>query len=438
MKEFTNKAYSVQEKEETLKSISEIKGDKKYIPKVSIKGDTILGEEKFFEIEYTSTGEVAIPSNESLYFLPTFWKLMQDEAPISSAITEQGLQAVKSVLNHHSCKKTRIQYLFLCFENIKNNKSVHQSMALAYYIMAVFNAQKVLYGKTLSDLFSEISKRYSLTDIIVDSCEYYMKAVEMNQSKIQGDIAESIFIGKHKHDTNISMRLHFLRYILEIKESFGKNNLDKLWNLYVTNCKFEYDTQEFLKWISAEQEINNNVLPVSLFEKETNEYLFTKICKSSDLLVKKFGLLYYKCFEKHFKLINNDNKTIDIKQGRVKVNNFESLIGINEIWENVGFDHQEPVQIKFREFLIDLYLNMGENLNSKRAEIWNAFIERCMSTIIKADCEKEQILIANIVKLLLLFLDNMDGKKYSSSETYSSQQTTYIINVTLKGSIDIF
>lgn len=423
MKEFTNRAFTVQENEENLRISSKSK-----------TGSTneLLDEDKLIECEITNSGEVATPSEESLYFLPTFWKLMQDEAPIPSAITELATLAIKAVLSHDFCKKTRIQYLFLCLENIKNHRSAQQSISLSYYIMAIFNTKRALHGKTLLDLFKEIMKRYSLTDIILDSCIYYMKAVELNQSKIQGEIAETIFIGKYKHGPNISIRLGFLQYVLGIKGGFGIENLDKLWNLYVTNCKIEYDTQEFLKWISLERETNNNILPISSFEKEENEQLFTKICKSRELLAKNFGSLYYKCFGKMFKQINFDNKTIDIKQGRVKAINFESIIGIDAVWENLGYNHQEPVRIKFCELLIDLYLNISDNLNSKRSDILNAFIDRSMTTIIKADCEKDQIIIANNVKLLLLFLDNLDGKKYTSSETSSSQQTTYIIHVNLK------
>lgn len=422
MKEFTIKAYNVQEKSKSLTDINSAESHQ-----ISL------------EAEYTSSGELSIPSADDLYFLPTFWKLMQDEAPVSQGITEQAAVAVRLIVNQRHCLKVRIQYLYLCLQNIKQNKSVQQCMGLSQIILVGFSAQKEFYGKTLQDLFKEIAKKDSLIDLILSSCQCYNKEVgeKIKQGKNQGETGDIIFAGKYKHSQNLSTRLTFLKFILHTGGStikFSNENILKLWNIFTIECKLENDTQEFLKWLSIEKENTADLLPISIFGKEENIYLFKIISQSRELLATNLGLHYYKCFAKQFKLINLEENSIEVKRGRVKAINIGMVIGLDDLWENVGYDHQDQARIKFCELMIDLYLNVSEVLQPRKNEICKTFVDRCMGIIMSADPEKKQIKIANVVKLLILFIDIMDGKKYVSNEGTSPHQNWYIINASMKSS----
>ena len=426
MKEFTIKAYNVQEKSKSFMDIKNFE-----IPQISLEG------------EYTNTGELTIPSDDELYFLPTFWKLMQDDAPVSTAITEQAALAIRPILNNPHCLKVRIQYLYLCLQNIKQKKSIQQSIALAHIMFLTFNNQKESYGKTLQDLFKEINKKDPLIDLILSSCEYYNKEVgeKIKQTKIQGEIGDAIFMGRYKHSQNLMTRLNFLKFILHlggIAMKFTNENILKLWNIFTIDCSLENDTQEFLKWLSIERENTPDLLPISIFGKEENVYLFKIISQSREFLAKNLGISFYKCFAKHFKLINLEDNVVEIKRGRVKAINIGMIIGLDDLWENVGYNHQDQTRVKFCELLIDLYLNVSEILQPRKSEICKTFVDRCMSIIMNADYEKEQIKIANIVKLLILFIDIMDGKKYNSNEVSTQHQNLYTIMANMKSSNNIY
>lgn len=393
------------------------------------------------KIEYTPSGDVAAPNKESFFFLPLIWNFMQDDAKVSPGIAEQALQSMIYLLQQPFCNSIRLQYLYLCMQNIKQLKSIYQSISLSHQIIISFKRQIPEIGLNLHEIIKEINIKFPFIDIIINSCQYYMKIVENTiiQSKLKTDILDTIFAGKHKHSQILKGIFSFMQSLLILGDAnikITKDHILKLWNTYVKECKVEYDTKEFLKWLSLEKESTINILPVCLFEKDINSYLFDLICKTNDKIVEENGLIFFKCFSKQFKLINIENNSIDIRRGRVKAVSFERMTGLDSVWEKVCRISGEQLRLKYCDLLVDIYLNVSEALQDKKVDFCKDFIDKAMKEIMKSDLEKEQLKIANLVKLILIFLEALDGKKYiSNNETHSVfGQSIYTINVTFKPS----
>lgn len=78
------------------------------------------------------------PKNE--YFaLKYLWDLAQDSSKIDVKYIENCLTAINNLLKSSYFKPEREKYLTMCFENIKQNTSVPQSLNVALHILSTYN-----------------------------------------------------------------------------------------------------------------------------------------------------------------------------------------------------------------------------------------------------------------------------------------------------------
>lgn len=425
MRDFSQKAILVQKKQKAFEEEKRVEEDIKN--NATQRMEKPPNEKKKLIVEHKISGELVEPSDDCLYFIPTFWKLMQDEAPVSADLSELALDALNKLLVGNTFYDYFAQFLFLCIQNMKKNKSIVQCNTIAYYILSSFKGSKNIYGITLQEWLKEISQAQPLIDIILSGCKHYEDIVE--KAKPKGEISDFIFEGKSKHSLNLVGRFRILETILQNggeSVKIGNERLLQLWKIYVTECKVSYDTKEFLNWISQEKEQSSNIIPYNIFQPEENAYLFQLVCQSRNILSDKLLSYYFKCFAKQFKLVNLTRGSIEIKRGKIKVLNFDQVFGIDELWENAIFcnDH---IRNKFCDLLIDAYNNISVTSYAKRIEIWKIFVNRCMASIINANPEKDQIQITNQIKLLILFLEVIDGKKFAGEHAANNVNSSSIL-----------
>jgi hypothetical protein len=75
----------------------------------------------FIEITFIDNEDKTIAEldEKSLFCIPIFWNLIQDEAPVSPNIADLALAALIENLNIKWCHKYKPQYLYLALQNIK-------------------------------------------------------------------------------------------------------------------------------------------------------------------------------------------------------------------------------------------------------------------------------------------------------------------------------
>ena len=362
------------------------------------------------------------PSSPDLYFIPTFWTLVQDDTPISLPLTELAMNALTDAIRSKYNENVYLQYINLCMQNLKAHKSIKQSLYLARYIFMVINAYKTtpqypLVAKVLSKLHQSLN----LVELLLSDFAFYLDVSRhKSASMTEEEHGERVFAGKYSHSQNLDIRFKFLEFILsqgseDIK--MGKENLQKLWDLFVTDSPALSDTKQFFRWISAEKESGASVVPVSQFTAEENVKLFETICKARELLAEKLGLVYYKCFAKHFKLVNMQNSALTIVRTKFNIKDYDRLQGLDALWENVSQSAEDQLRIKFSELLIDVYIYFAEGLKEKQPAICGAFLSRCMKEIMSSDSE---LVVGNLVKLMLLFIETIDGTKYTEPDTHAA------------------
>ncbi len=407
MKDFTLKAFNVQA---TMLPASEEK-------KKEAETNAAVLDQPLESLE--------LPCDPELYFVPTFWTLVQDDTPVSQALTELALVALSETLKAKYNEKCYAQYIVGCMRNLKTHKSVKQSLSLARYILLVINAYKISpQASPIPKLLSKLNKAMNLVGLILDDFSFYLglaraKIVPAAQLTDE-EMSEQVFAGKYGHLQNLEIRFKFLEMVLSQggeEICIGKDGLQRLWNMFVTESAVEFDMRQFFRWISAEKESGTNLLPVSVFTAEENLALFDIVCKAREPLSGRLGLAYYKCFSKHFKLVNLQAGAILVIKTKFNVKDYEKLKGLDQLWENVGHSSSDQTRIKFSELLVDAYMYPAEGIREKQATISAAFLDRCMKEIMQSDSEQ---VIGNLVKLLLLFTETADGSKYAEADSHSS------------------
>lgn len=395
------------------------------------------GQIKEIEIIHLNNKEVApIPEGE-LYCFHNFYAVLQDETTVSLAIAEQAKQGLFELLKQPFSAKYLPQIIYLLIENVKNNKSVPQNLLLLIYVFEVIFYQRALPMMSCSKMMKKLSNDYQLIELIINSCIYYSRIVysKIDMKNNQDDIGNNIFIGKYSHAINLEIRFKFLEFIIKRGPDnleLGNENIQKLWDLFVTLGKSEFDTKSFFKWISSETEPGTNAIAGQMLRKSEREFLLKLICSSKEKLANNLGLLYYKCFASQFAKINITAGNLSNSFGKILVKNYD-LIGLDAIWENISFNQNENGKLKFAELLIELYLNMSESLEKNKATIYGQFIYKCMNSIISAGKENHESVIENFVRLLLLFVETLDGKKYI---IHNDSANKFLLSVVSKDSMD--
>ena len=388
------------------------------------------------KIDRDPSGDVITPVGEALYGLPRLWALQQDESPIQPPLLDQATAAFKEIMASPEAAGYRHQYLHLCIQNVRKDRSVPQSLAMANSILAVIHANRVVHKTTVQEVINKLAKEYGLVEVMLNSLGLYEKKVMETVGKgvlRQENIGETVIVGKYKHSASLELRFRFVEYLRRFggdEAKFGKENLTKLWNLFVDGCGSEYDTRQFLKWLSNDKDATPAQGPTAVFSADENLVLFDTIAKARAKLGNKLDLSYYKCFANFFKLINIAANSLDIsKKGRVRVLKFASLIGVDAVWENVCLCSQEASRVKFCELLIEIYTSLDESLQDQKTKLMESFIDRCMQSIRvgKSEGEQNDLTIANVVKLLQQLFDMLDGKKYDEGDDPSLRKFEVVL-----------
>lgn len=66
----------------------------------------------------------------------------------------------------------------------------------------------------------------------------------------------------------------------------------------------------------------------------------------------------FNCFRRLFLIVNEEEKTLEIRKDRVYINNLNQLQGLDTLWGIAIQSEVKRVREICREFLVDLHLNI--------------------------------------------------------------------------------
>lgn len=360
-----------------------------------------------------SDGVLAVPEDPRLYFVMTFWELVQDESAASAQQANAMLKCLRELLSNPFCEVFRAQYLYLCIENLKRHRSVPQSLELAVYILEMSALRSNINLAKPKEWAKELWQKHNLFALFMEDCENYERLVRefCEKAGTQDNIEDSAIAGKYRHKHNIERRFYFFEQTMRIggkDADLGRENIERLCSLYIDNiCR--YDAKQFLISFSSKDETR---APVFIFNRKETKIFFDIISAARPKLI-SFGLAYYRCFANNFQLINMAASALKYIIDGILVLDFDELLGMDQLWDSVCHCEEKGTLKLFIDLLIAVHTKLDQGLSpEEKAKIEKAFIDRCFSTIMKLDVAQEELAITNLMKLLEAMFDYVDGKEF--------------------------
>ena len=91
-----------------------------------------------------------------------------------------------------------------------------------------------------------------------------------------------------------------------------------------------------------------------------------------------------RCWISHFKFINQaENQSLLYDSKRIRVRNFENLLGLDALWEIAIKSKNEKAKEASQELLVDLHLKLDRDSVDMeyRSKVIQYFVNRCMEPL---------------------------------------------------------
>jgi hypothetical protein len=209
---------------------------------------------------------------------------------------------------------------------------------------------------------------------------------QQQKKQIPDDLSNVTFAGKHSHELTLNLLLSFLEFLIEKSEhkvSLGNANIDTLWRNFVQQPNIHAEQSLFLKWINKTRESSDyDRKEIYLFTDDERKYFFTKILCNPTYVNSKVSYGQVKCFQKYFKVINEQEMNIEYQRKKMKVVAFEKILGLEALWKISIENENEKAREESMDLLVDIHLKLDIQIAVEdQQRIWTKFINDCMKLL---------------------------------------------------------
>jgi ubiquitin carboxyl-terminal hydrolase 34 len=308
----------------------------------------------------------------------------------------------------------------LCLTNLKDGKSVPQSLRLLARIFGSYNRREERDG--ISAVIAAAEKEYHLFDTFFANLHAYHQHVKQELAKLPAGHAVDIntmLIGKWQHLQHIRERFEFLDFTLGNSDlSLAPQQLDALWQSIVVQGLTVEERDLGLQWIETSRSTTNNKEYASLTD-ESIEYIFDH--KFAELDFAALTVQGLNAFEFLFRIVNAHRKKIVVYESRDKeyaVLSFE-LDGLALLWRIVLECRHAEVGKSAVQLMTRLYKSLAPDLKPQLVKLREEFIAQCMAYLSGAAKEfavkPDAALSLRIVRCLTLLKSLIEAFEGSSS-----------------------
>jgi len=219
-------------------------------------------------------------------------------------------------------------------------------------------------------------------------------------------------VGKNTHEFYLREFFELLEIILTKSRSnvnLRCENIDALWQMFVQKPNFDYDQDYFVRWVNKSRDKGYQE-ETFIFSEEERLYFFQKIlCNPTYVDFRKMSFGQFRCFQKYFKVINQQNQALRQSHSTFKVVNFKELLGVGHLWDITIQSEVDRTRDEAIDFLVDVHIRQDPRVPPEEAkEIQQGFLEKCFQVLEDPDmitCYHTPI------QLIIKLLDKFEGKK---------------------------
>jgi hypothetical protein len=279
------------------------------------------------------------------YGLPILYKILHQ----GNALGSQTLQSFIEMLRMRYTDTFKASYILKCIKNMLDGVAVYQSLSIITGVFQKTFSSRGFNGQpTISQAVVSLNEQFGLVDMTIKNIERYNTVVQksmvdsVNKGVVPENISKTCFEGTVTHSDFLEQLFEFIEFSIIYSGNeitLGTENIEKLWNIFVSTSSIEFDKNLFFKWLSKEKFNKPAMVSYnsrSIFTAEERHFLFTQILCQNEY-VNKHEITYncFKCFEKYFGFENRQHKYILFIKSQYKVSDFDSIQGLDSLWEIV-------------------------------------------------------------------------------------------------------
>jgi hypothetical protein len=358
---------------------------------------------KTFTLNCLKMTRHSMDKNSDTYGLNMLWNLMQDKNDFE--MVECAFNCLSDIFREHNFNESATRaYITLCFENIKFDTSVLQSIKLLKVIIMTVN----------TNLLKEIDNQFNIMEIIVKNFTHYIQSIQFNGI---GDLMTTVLAGHYSHRVNLELRFEFIEFLYRFTENkkykieLNGKQLSCLWDNLVINSRGENEKNLFYKFLIN----SNNDDSSDSFTERIAEYLFNEILTHNTKFdLQHLSFVGFRLFKKYFIYINE--RYDKIKYYRKISTNSHDIYGYNILWEILIETPNEIVKRECAKILANLCVNLSNYEEEIRTKIWTDFISKLIHYLQNSVEQKSESGVKGILLLIKLIIRILDSPGEISSQ----------------------
>jgi ubiquitin carboxyl-terminal hydrolase 34 len=384
-----------------------------------------------------SSGNVGAKRFWGLDFL---WSLAQDDAKTSVEVANKALNCLQEFMKYPVCYPQRSHYISLCLQNLREGKSVTQSLQLLTKIFGTYPKRKDEKDSVVK-LIDQLDAEQNLLQFFFKDLQKYKEMVQdaVNNRGTKVDI-NNLVIGKFTHLQHIGERLGFLDFVLGNSNIIVSNEqLDILWNCTIINALTPEERDMSFQWF--ENANSGNDKQFLSFTKPALQYLFEK--KFPEIDMATLTLHGFNFFEYLFKTINVELKRFEpatdrMTPGRDFVVCTFDIVGIDLLWRICLEAHNTEVSQLAIDLLNRLYKSIAPALKPQLSKQCEEYLHRCMTSLATAAAEyfqrkntdiNVQLKISRCLSLIKAIIETFESAIQCQRHGMATRGIPLLINV---------
>lgn len=102
---------------------------------------------------------------------------------------------------------------------------------------------------------------------------------------------------------------------------------------------------------------------IFLFTDEEKKYFFTKILCNPTYINSKISYGQVRCFQKYFKVINQQEENIETLRKKLIVINFNQIIGLDALWQISIANENDKAREESMDLYVDIHLKLASQIS---------------------------------------------------------------------------
>ena len=351
---------------------------------------------------------------EKFYGLKMIWNFIQSEQEKLfkdknkySYIINQCIKSIKAILFIPNLNNSIRELILLkCFDNIKTNEGSIQHIILIKNLV-----EKGHLFKTFNLILEKLNSNFNIFTIIINDLLNYYNSVSSiidSENLSENEINEMkniTYIGNFTHEFSVKIHIDLLIVFMN-KERNLNWEFEEFLNLWRKILKDKFSQK--IIFSTLVKEINN-------IKQNFRDQIFNNIICNNEL----FNIDKIENFQLYKTMIfgmnkNNENFFIFNKNDfRVNIDNLNSIIGYNKLWEILLTNKNYDIQNECSEILYKICLGYKYPKKPEATNYYNSFISTLINNLNQAignnENEKNEIGIKGILILVKKIFDNINS-----------------------------